>query len=185
MPMKRILKMSVVTTVIACGCICLMVATSGSADFLGVKTVNKDDPDIDLLQVNPLVLDIRPGKCPNRLRQHSLGFLKVALIGTSACQVRIDSLQLVNENGCGTAVAPLKKQKCADRATPFLGELCDCHKLGADGINDWNMKFKLSDVRVALCLEQLPSGTISTLCLTGNTNEGTPINACDCVILTR
>ena len=32
-----------VQTLVACGCICLTVATSASADFLGVKAVIKDD----------------------------------------------------------------------------------------------------------------------------------------------
>ncbi|MCH8881518.1 MAG: hypothetical protein IID34_16760, partial [Planctomycetes bacterium] len=33
-----------VLTLVACGCICLTVATSASADFLGAKAVTKDDP---------------------------------------------------------------------------------------------------------------------------------------------
>ena len=34
-----------VLTLVACGCICLMVATSVSADYQGVKTVNKDSQE--------------------------------------------------------------------------------------------------------------------------------------------
>ena len=35
-------------------------------------------------------------------------------------------------------------------ATPFLGELCDCHELTGDGIMDLSMKFKSADVVDAL-----------------------------------
>ena len=36
-----------VLTLVACACVCLMVATTASADFLGVKAVNKADPATD------------------------------------------------------------------------------------------------------------------------------------------
>ena len=36
-----------VLTLVACGWMCLMVATLASADFIGVVAVTKDDPDTD------------------------------------------------------------------------------------------------------------------------------------------
>ncbi len=98
----------------------------------------------------------------------------------------VDSLMLRNPAGnCPGAVAPRSRSVCRDRATPFLGELCDCHNRRKDGLDDLDMKFKNSELRAALCLGNLPAGTVQTLCLTGLTNAGTPINACDCVITDR
>ncbi|MCZ6654100.1 MAG: hypothetical protein O7D91_13880 [Planctomycetota bacterium] len=135
------------------------------------------------------IMDIMPGKCPNRLREHGLGFLNVSLVSGEdfdACDVNLESLLLVNatDPACGGAVAPRANPRamCRDRATPFLGELCDCHKRRKDGLDDMDMRFKLSEVRDALCLNELPAGTNITLCLTGEMNDGTPINPCDCVI---
>ncbi len=137
-------------------------------------------------------MDIMPGKCPNRLREHGLGFLNVSLVSGEdfdACDVILESLLLVNatDPACGGAVAPRAnpRAKCRDRATPFLGELCDCHNRRKDGLNDLDMKFKNSELRAALCLGDLPAGTVQTLCLTGTTGNGTPINACDCIIVDR
>jgi len=151
-------------------------------------------------------LDIIPGKFPNRLRQHGLGFLKVALVsadadpdlGTEAfdaCDVDIDSLVLVNANAdpdlppCDGFVAPRSNPRpmCKDRATPFTGELCDGWSRRKDGLPDLDMKFKLSELRTALCLDLLPAGTEVTLCLEGVTNDDPPrpIDVCDCVIVDR
>ncbi len=151
------------------------------------------DPDTgDCVLAPSGTLDIIPGKCPNRLREHGLGFLKVSLVSSDipgeefdACDVDVATLLLVNDDpACGGAVAPRSREVCRDRATPFLGDLCNCHARRKDGLPDLDMKFKLSELRDALCLN-LPAGTISTLCLTGFTTGGTPIRACECVISDR
>ena len=71
--------MSVVTTVIASGCICLMLATSASADFLGVKTVNKDDPDIDLLCLVKAAGDVRMWTFGRKVKIHQINNIQNGL----------------------------------------------------------------------------------------------------------
>ncbi|MCH8963538.1 MAG: hypothetical protein IIB58_01145 [Planctomycetes bacterium] len=135
-------------------------------------------------------LDITPGKCPNTLRRNGLGFVKISLLGTEdldANDVDISSLLLARADGVGGSVAPrmTPRPKVRDRATPFLGELCDCHSRRKDGIDDLDMKFKLQEMVEAFELGDMPAGTEVRLELTGSTNDGQPIRAADCVILGR
>ncbi len=68
-----------------------------------------------------------------------------------------------------------------DVATPFNGELCDCHELTGDGIDDLSMKFKSQEVVAALELNDLPPGAPVELCVGGELLDGTEFEACDCI----
>jgi hypothetical protein len=73
-----------------------------------------------------------------------------------------------------------------DVATPFGGELCDCHELEGDGILDLSLKFKTAELVPALGLETLPSGDLPELLVRGALLEefgGTAIEGSDCVRL--
>lgn len=70
-----------------------------------------------------------------------------------------------------------------DRATPFLGELCDCHEDGADGTDDLLVKFSKSEVVDTLILDPLPENTELELVLVGSYIDGSPFSARDCVVL--
>ena len=118
--------------------------------------------------------------------------MAISLLGTAdldASDVDINTLLLSNADDadCGGAVAPrmIPRPHVRDRATPFLGELCDCHSRRKDGVPDLDMKFKLSEIVNALCLDSLPAGTVVRLELSGSTLDGQPILASDCVILGR
>jgi len=72
-----------------------------------------------------------------------------------------------------------------DVATPFEGELCDCHTLGPDGYLDLTLKFDTQEVVFALeILGGVEDGEEIVLPLEGNLLEeydGTPIEGADCV----
>ncbi|MCK5699030.1 MAG: hypothetical protein KAH93_04220, partial [Candidatus Aenigmarchaeota archaeon] len=80
-------------------------------------------------------------------------------------------------------VSPLR-WSYEDVATPFEGELCDCHDLNGDGFMDLTLKFDTQDV-VAMNLLTLGGETIP-LTITGNLKEeegGTAIEGQDCVLV--
>ena len=105
-------------------------------------------PDVDRR------MDIKPGSCPNPLNRNSNGVLPVALPGADdldATQVVLDSLQLRRRDDVGASVNPHEgppgpHSVPKDVATPFEGDLCDCHDLTGDGIDDLLLKFKMQDV---------------------------------------
>lgn len=141
--------------------------------------------------IAPNLLDIKPGSCPNSFNRESKGVLPVALVGTDTfdvSQVDIDSLELGRADGVGGSVQPNEgppgpHSVIEDVATPFDGELCECHDLDGDGIDDLSMKFRSQDLVEALELDSLPGGGLVELCLTGTLLDGTPFEACDCIRL--
>ena len=49
-------------TLVACGCICLVITTSASAEFTGAKSVNKVDEDTDFLCFQGNGVDVTPAR---------------------------------------------------------------------------------------------------------------------------
>jgi hypothetical protein len=68
-----------------------------------------------------------------------------------------------------------------DVATPFEGELCDCHELGADGTADLKLKFHRATLTDVLGLGDLLGNTLVELKLTGLLTSGQPFEASDCI----
>ena len=129
--------------------------------------------------------DIKPGSCPNPLNVKSKGVLPVAILGTEDFDVHtIDPATVrltLNGNGDG-AVAPLR-WAYEDVATPFEGELCDCHDYNGDGYMDMTFKFKTQEIVETLGLSSYSGETIP-LAIIGDLMEdygGTPIYGQDCV----
>jgi hypothetical protein len=129
-------------------------------------------------------VDIKPGSCPNPLNLKSKGVLPVAVLGTEDFDVMtIDpsTIQLTRED-VEREVAPIR-WSYEDVATPFEGELCDCHDLNGDGILDLTLKFNTPELVETLELSDEAGNTIP-LTLTGNLKEeegGTPIEGEDCI----
>ena len=99
----------------------------------------------------PGKLDIKPDSCPNSFKpKGKTSVFSVALVGIQdipADMVNFSSLQLKRADGVGGSVAPVNdtpgpKVVVDDVATPFDGELCDCHEMMGDGIMDVSMKFE-------------------------------------------
>lgn len=136
-------------------------------------------------------LDIKPGSCPNAFNRGSHGVLPVALVGTESfdvTQVDISSILLSRADGVGGSVAPNEgppgpHSVFEDVATPFDGELCDCHELQGDGILDLSMKFRTDDVVAALELDDFRRGDLVELVVTGILLDGTEFEAGDCILI--
>ncbi|MFQ5807361.1 MAG: right-handed parallel beta-helix repeat-containing protein [Phycisphaerae bacterium] len=136
-------------------------------------------------------LDMKPGSCPNPLNRRSHGVLPAAIVGNAefdVTQIDVDTLVLTRADGVGGSVAPLMEPpgpdiQVEDVATPFEGELCDCHELEGDGIDDLSMKFDAQTVVSELQLNDLPGGVLVELVVSGELLDGTPLSATDCVRL--
>ncbi len=143
-------------------------------------TLEKSSPETPIISV---FIDIKPSSCPNPLNVGSKGVLPVAVLGTYDFDVTtIDPASIrIKLNSEDDGVAPVR-WNYEDVATPFEGELCDCHDLNGDGLMDLTLKFKTQEV-VALSLEDHGGETLP-LTITGNLKEedgGTAIEGQDCV----
>jgi hypothetical protein len=126
-------------------------------------------------------VDIKPTSCPNPLNLKGKGVLPVAVLGTEDFDVgMIDPDTVVLSREGVEAEVGVLRWDYEDVATPFEGELCDCHDLGADGYIDLTLKFSTAELVEALKLADVAGGTIP-LTLTGNLFGGTPISGKDCV----
>ena len=72
-----------------------------------------------------------------------------------------------------------------DVATPFDGLLCGCHRLGADGVLDMVLHYRVDEVADVLELEDLPDDTEVELKLSFALLDETPLTARDCVVIKR
>jgi hypothetical protein len=117
-------------------------------------------------------MDIKPTSCPNPLNVKSNGLLPVAILGTEDLDVLdIDFVTLIG-------VEPVMGDY-EDVATPFEGELCDCHELGPDGYLDMVLHFDTQQIVTAL-------GAVNdedVLALTAEVTivDGPTLEARDCV----
>jgi hypothetical protein len=179
------------------------------AGALGVDDITAVSADDPLCDVKLLVgIDIKPGSCPNSFNRNSRGVLPVAVVGTQELDAtRIDpsSVEICSLDGSGRVRKGCDQsnpdEDCCigpnegppgphtvveDVATPFAGELCDCHELEGDGIPDLSLKFKTQDLIPALGLGELGAGELPELLVRGRLLEpfgGTPFEGSDCVRL--
>ncbi len=138
-----------------------------------------------------ITLDIKPTSCPNPLNTRSQGVLSAAVAGSESFDVtEVDdrSLFLLRADGIGGSVEPITGPSAwtvwlEDVTTPFEGELCDCHELGADGIDDLLMRFSTPETVAALGLDTEPKDTMIELSLRGLLIDGTVFSASDCVTI--
>jgi hypothetical protein len=119
-------------------------------------------------------LDIKPTSCPNPLNTKSNGVLPVAILGTEDFDVYDVDPATVTLAG----VAPLR-WAYEDVATPFEGELCDCHELGPDGYMDMTLKFDTQEIVAAL--GAVTDGEYRPLTLEGEIFDGALLRGEDCV----
>lgn len=129
-------------------------------------------------------IDIKPGSCPNPLNLKSKGVLPVAILGTEDFDVTdIDPVTvLLTREGVEGEVPPLR-WSYEDVATPFEGELCDCHDLNGDGYLDLSLKFDTQELVEILELDAEAGNTIP-LILTGKLTEEAgdrDITGSDCI----
>jgi hypothetical protein len=136
-------------------------------------------------------LDIKPGGCPNSFNRDSHGVLPAALLGGTdfdVTMIDVPTVQLARADGMGGSVGPHEgppgpHSVFEDVATPFDGDVCDCHELGGDGVMDLSMKFKTDEVVAALQMNDFDPGALVEFVVTGNLLDGTAFEARDCVRL--
>jgi hypothetical protein len=139
--------------------------------------------------VIPVFIDIKPQSCPNPLNLRSKGVVPVAILGTDELDVQqIDPTTIMLScEDVEVGIVPLR-WAYEDVATPFEGQLCDCHTLGPDGYLDLTLKF--STTELASLIEELGfvKGETILLSLTGNLLEefdGSAISGDDCMRLQK
>ncbi|MHC4206765.1 MAG: hypothetical protein ACYSTT_19090 [Planctomycetota bacterium] len=129
---------------------------------------------VDLVDVDTVAIDIKPGSCPNPLNVKSQGVLPVAVLGTEFLDVSDVDVASVSLAG----VAPIRFDY-EDVATPFEGELCDCHEDGSDGYLDLTLKFDTQEIVAAL--GDVQDGEELPLSLSVTLVDGTVIEGSDCI----
>jgi hypothetical protein len=146
-------------------------------------------------QSENLLLDIKPGSCPNpmNVKNNGKGKLPVALMGTENFDVGLvdwATLTLARADGVGASVMPLEGPPgphtvVEDVGSPFDGELCECeeHDGQGDGLLDLSMKFSRPELIDVLELDDLGSGDTIELVLSGALLDGTPFEASDCIVI--
>lgn len=159
----------------------LQAFTGDVTPILYDLTVESDSPP--MIPDNPDI-DIKPGSCPNPLNPKSRGVLPVAVLGTESLDVTIIDPEtiLLTWDGSDGGIRPVR-WSFEDVATPFEGELCECHELRGDGYADLTLKFDMEELVGGLGLEECSGETVE-LTLVGSLKEehgGTPIEGRDCV----
>ena len=144
-----------------------------------------DAADPDCEREIKVGLDIKPGSCPNPIGfADNKGVVPFAIMGTTDFDItQIDpaSIRITREGTLGE-VKPIR-WSYEDVATPFEGELCDCHCLKGDGYMDLSMKVYGKELVDVLMLKEVAGDTIP-LTVTGKLKDefgGTPIKGQDCV----
>lgn len=136
-----------------------------------------------------VAIDIKPGSCPNPFNRRSRGILPISLLGTmdfDVSTVDIATLAIARADGVGGSVAPNEGPPgphtvMEDKGTPFEGEPCDCHELGADGYMDLSMFFRSQMITDVLELDDLGQGAVVELVVSGMLLDGTPFFGSDCI----
>ncbi len=130
----------------------------------------------------PVLIDIKPGSCPNAFNLGEKGVLPVAVVGTVDLDVTQIDPETVKLNG-----VPVLKKRWAyeDVATPYPGTtLCGCHEMTGDGTRDLTLKFNHQDVAATLSSGIPLKDEPVPLALTGNLKAefgGTPFEGSDCI----
>ncbi len=133
-------------------------------------------------------VDIKPGSCPNPLNVDSKGVLTVAILGTEDLDISTIDPATIRLTLEGDGGATPIRWAYEDVATPFEGELCDCHDLNGDVYMDLSLKFDRQELVGAIGKEELieHEREMVPLILIGNLKDefgGRPIEGIDCVFI--
>jgi hypothetical protein len=125
----------------------------------------------------PLVIDIKPGSCPNPLNVKSRGVLPVAVLGSEDFDVSTIDVASIRLAG----VAPTRSSY-EDVTTPVSeANECECSTEGPDGFLDLTLKFEIQ--RIVEAIGEVDHGDELVLELTGMLSDETPIEGSDCIII--
>ena len=167
-------------------------------EFLGSGTSCGDCGDAFPEQcLAPQTLIIKGGACPAPVNPGSNGVTPKVLVGAEdfdAGDVDVSSLALSRCDGVGGSVAPNDgppgppgaqvkdlNHPNPDPATCETGG-CTCNDdQSSDGIDDLKLQFNTDEMDAALNLSSEAAGTILTLLVTGELNDGSSFSASDCI----
>ena len=149
---------------------------------------------ITLVQPPPIQahLDFFPGACPNifdisqtALSSAPIIAVRVAVLGNDfdVTQVDIGTLAIEHEFLQGTVSIPPEITTVADEGTPFVGNPCECHNLGPDGIDDIVMVYGPLRMINEFNLSQVPNGSVLGFKVTGRLLNGAPFEGHDCLTI--
>ena len=166
-------------TKLFCSVVCIFSLLITLAMFVSSPSAKADDTIADD-NILPVEIDIKPGSCPNSLNVNSKGVLPVAVLGAQDFDVETidpETIRLTVE-GSEKDVLPIR-WNYDDVATPFDGELCDCHEFRGDGIMDLTLKFDTQELVEMLELDGFAGETIA-LIISGECDDGA-FEGRDCV----
>ncbi len=176
----------------ACSYVTQIDCEGDGGSFLGLDI---NCPGNQSISINPcampIIIDIKPGSCPNPINRKSKGMFPIAIIGSlgfDVSEIDVDSLSLARSDGIGHAAKPLNGKKgpgivIEDVATAIEAEPCSCHELGGDGTDDLLLKFSTPELANALVLDSLARGATIELMLQGSLLDGTSFVGSDCILV--
>ena len=123
-------------------------------------------------------IDIKPGSCPNPLNVKNEEVLPVAILGTEDFDVLDIDVASIRLEG----ISPIRS-RYEDAATPFEGEICECHELGADGYLDLTLKFTTQEIVDAI--GDVNDGDEVILTISGKLSDGSDFAGADCVVIIK
>ena len=140
-----------------------------------------------------VLMDIKPGSCPNAFNRGSRGVLPLAILSTASFDVNsidLNSLTLSRTDGQGVPLmlefdGRRTKLVFDDVATPFVGDACECHTHKGDGLPDLMIHVSSSALSDALALNLLDVGARVELRVQGLLMDGGAFEAVDCIWLTN
>jgi hypothetical protein len=146
-------------------------------DSEGQSDVNDSTLTIIPIPALQVIVDIKPGSCPNPLNVKSSGVLPVAILGTADYDITTIDPTSIRLDG----VEPLRNS-LEDVAGPVDDSNdCNCTEDGPDGFLDLTLKFKTQ--KIVEAIGDVNEGDVLTLELTGVLIGERPIEGADCVLI--
>jgi hypothetical protein len=146
-----------------------------------VATAGADPPEVSAPIT--VVVDIRPGLCPNHLRLESPLTIPVAIL--AAVDFEIGNVEpgtvRLSRDDTTRVVEPIG-WTYKDVGIPLIGGRCACHELRGDGLDDIEFYFSIKDVVATLGLEEHGGETVP-LTLSGQLMTGEAIEGIDCAVV--
>ena len=142
----------------------------------GLSQASVDVTGFEIITNEAVLIDIKPGSCPNPLNVKSKGKLPVAIMGSEELDVSQIDVASIRLEG----VAALRSS-IEDVGSPY--DAPDCYYHGPDAYDDLTLKFDTQEIVGAL--GDVNDGDNITLKLTGELNDGTQIEGEDVVIIKK
>jgi hypothetical protein len=146
-------------------------------DGVGQSDVNGTTLTIIPIPALKVIVDIKPGSCPNPLYVKSSGVLPVAILGTADFDITTIDPTSVRLAG----VEPLRNSLEDVAGMIAYSNDCNCTEEGPDGFLDLTLKFKTQ--KIAEAIGDVNEGDVLTLELTGVLIGERPIEGADCILI--